>query len=96
MTLSGIDHATFQFVAQCLNHCATSSVPPEYNIAYVYILFFSLYLHLASYRSFYDFLSRYMRLLIMTLTHTTNPVSLHEMIFRNATFRTALKVKFPL
>jgi hypothetical protein len=27
MTPSEIDPATFRFVAQCLNHCATSSVP---------------------------------------------------------------------
>jgi hypothetical protein len=26
VTPSGIDDVTFQFVAQCLNHCATSSV----------------------------------------------------------------------
>jgi hypothetical protein len=29
MTPSGIDRATFQFVAQCLNHCATASLVSE-------------------------------------------------------------------
>jgi hypothetical protein len=29
MTPSGIDHATFRFLAQCLNHCATAC-PPIY------------------------------------------------------------------
>jgi hypothetical protein len=29
MTPSGIDPATFRFVAQCLNHCAISLVPTE-------------------------------------------------------------------
>jgi hypothetical protein len=62
----------------------------EYNIAYVYVLFSSLYLDLASYLSIYVFRSRYMRSLFMALTHTTNPVSLHEMIFRNAKLCTTL------
>jgi hypothetical protein len=32
MTPTGIDPAILQFLAQCLNHCATRSVPrPPYN-----------------------------------------------------------------
>jgi hypothetical protein len=34
ITQSGIDPATFMFVAQCLNHCATSSVLPYQNITF--------------------------------------------------------------
>jgi hypothetical protein len=37
MTPSGIDPATFQFVAQCLNHCATSSVPRALRVGCFFV-----------------------------------------------------------
>jgi hypothetical protein len=38
MTPSGIEPATFRFVAQYLNHCATISGPPLHTVAMVMIL----------------------------------------------------------
>jgi hypothetical protein len=37
MTPSGIEPATFRFVAQYINHCATISGPPVCVCVYVYI-----------------------------------------------------------
>ena len=43
MTPSGIEPATFQFVAQRLNHCATV-VPILLLLVWVYWLYFFIYL----------------------------------------------------
>jgi hypothetical protein len=38
MIQSGIDPATFRFVAQYLNHCATSSVPQGQLVTFTYYI----------------------------------------------------------
>jgi len=62
----------------------------EYNIAYIHLLFSSLHLDLASDPSFYAFRPIYMCWLLVVLTHTTDPVSLHEMIVRTERLCTTL------
>jgi len=42
LTPAGIEPATFRFVAQHLNHCATA-VPPQYHSIYLNITFFFVY-----------------------------------------------------
>ena len=65
----------------------------ENNTAYIYLLFSYLHLDLAGELSFYTFRPRYVVHAFVSRgpdTHTTDPMSLHEMIVRTASLCTTL------